>query len=70
MEMVDRLDGTMLLAGGALLGPSRPTYRLRGVPLFLDHVIAPDGWVGELAYRPMLGGDHMGVIAEVRPVED
>ena len=88
-EMLDGLDGKMLLAGdfnsfpwthrvddlarragGALLGPSRPTYRLRGVPLFLDHVIAPDGWVGEMVYRPMLGGDHMGVIAEVRPVED
>ncbi|MGJ8622194.1 MAG: endonuclease/exonuclease/phosphatase family protein [Yoonia sp.] len=43
--------------------PIRPTFDLYGVPLFLDHVHAPDG--GAVRYRPALGSDHLGVVADV-----
>lgn len=43
--------------------PVRPTFYLRGLPLFLDHVHAPGG--GRVSYRPALGSDHMGVLAQV-----
>ncbi len=45
------------------LRPLRPTFSLQGVPLFLDHVHAPGG--GQVTYRPGLGSDHLGVLAEV-----
>jgi len=44
--------------------PVRPTFDLRGVPLLLDHVHAPGG--GTASYRPLLGSDHRGVLADVR----
>lgn len=50
-------------AGGEVLGPMRPTYHLRGVPLFLDHVIAPNG--GRVQTRPRIGSDHLGLVAEL-----
>lgn len=51
-------------AGGKTLRPVRPTYYLKGVPLFLDHVHGPAG--GQVSYRPFLGSDHLGVLAEVQ----
>ena len=44
-------------------GPIRPTYRLRGMPLLLDHVHAPGG--GRVETRPLLGSDHLGLLARV-----
>lgn len=44
--------------------PIRPTFHLKGLPLFLDHVHAPGG--GQVNYRPLLGSDHLGVLADVR----
>ena len=45
------------------LPPVRPTFWLEGVPLLLDHVHAPGG--GQVTYRPLLGSDHLGVLADV-----
>lgn len=44
--------------------PIRPTFSLRGTPLFLDHIHAPGG--GSATYRGLLGSDHLGVLAQVR----
>lgn len=43
--------------------PIRPTFMLKGAPLFLDHVHAPGG--GTVTYRDLLGSDHLGVLARV-----
>ncbi|MEJ6402329.1 endonuclease/exonuclease/phosphatase family protein [Yoonia sp. 2307UL14-13] len=43
--------------------PLRPTFHLKGVPLFLDHVWAPGG--GHASYRSPLGSDHLGILAVV-----
>lgn len=51
-------------SGTRTVGPVRPTYSLRGVPLLLDHVHAPGG--GQVEYRALLGSDHRGVLATVR----
>lgn len=50
-------------AGLAPAQPIRPTYDLQGIPLLLDHVHAPGG--GSASYRPLLGSDHLGVLADV-----
>ena len=50
-------------AGLQVAQPVRPTFDLRGVPLLLDHVHAPGG--GRAQYRPLLGSDHLGVLADV-----
>lgn len=47
-----------------LAGPLRPTFYLKSVPLFLDHAYAPGG--GEVDYRPLLGSDHYGLLAQLR----
>ena len=44
-------------------GPTRPTLTFRRVPLPLDHVLAPGG--GAVSYRPFLGADHRGVVADI-----
>lgn len=44
-------------------GPIRPTYWLRRVPLFLDHIHAPGG--GTVQYRQLLGSDHAGILGIV-----
>ncbi|WP_106744039.1 endonuclease/exonuclease/phosphatase family protein [Yoonia maritima] len=46
-----------------IAGPLRPTFKLYGAPLFLDHVYAPGG--GSLSYRGLLGSDHLGVLAHL-----
>ncbi|MFQ1700636.1 endonuclease/exonuclease/phosphatase family protein [Loktanella agnita] len=55
--------GLNRVTGTSTVGPIRPTYWLRGVPIFLDHVHAPGG--GSASYRPLLGSDHAGVLARV-----
>lgn len=50
-----------------VIGPirgTRPTTAL-GLNLALDHVLVTGGH-GHIAHRPMLGSDHVGLIAEVR----
>ncbi len=55
---------SMQRAGGTRLAqPLRPTFSLDDVPLFLDHIHAPGG--GTASYRPLLGSDHLGVLADV-----
>ncbi len=46
-------------------GPVRGTYPQFGPLLVLpiDHVLAPGG--GTVALRPLLGSDHLGLVAEV-----
>ncbi|MEL6840173.1 MAG: endonuclease/exonuclease/phosphatase family protein [Pseudomonadota bacterium] len=51
-------------AGAIPAQPIRPTFSLKGAPLFLDHVHAPGG--GTVTYRGLLGSDHLGVLARVR----
>ncbi|MEO0929586.1 MAG: endonuclease/exonuclease/phosphatase family protein [Pseudomonadota bacterium] len=51
-------------AGAMPAQPIRPTFSLKGAPLFLDHVHAPGG--GTVTYRGLIGSDHLGVLARVR----
>lgn len=51
------------LSGTRLAGPMRPTLYLRGVPLPLDHVLAPRG--GAIEVRPLFGSDHHGIVADI-----
>ena len=45
-------------------GPTRATFHLGGrLPLPIDHVLAPGG--GRVGTRPRLGGDHLGLVADV-----
>jgi len=38
----------------------------RLVPLAIDQVMIPQGWSGQLAQRPLLGSDHLGLLARIR----
>lgn len=51
-------------AGGQRVAGLQPTLWKRGVPLPIDHVIAPRGGQSRLLGR--LGSDHAGVLARVR----
>ncbi|MBV2361382.1 endonuclease/exonuclease/phosphatase family protein [Thalassococcus sp. CAU 1522] len=44
-------------------GPLAPTLVIRGVPLPIDHVLAPGG--GRVQVLPRLGSDHLGLLARV-----
>lgn len=59
-ESVRQIQGAAALQAAQ---PIRPTFNLGGVPLLLDHVHAPGG--GKASYRPLLGSDHRGVLADV-----
>lgn len=48
-------------------GPLFPTFQRAGVHLPLDHVYAPGG--GRASARPLLGSDHLGVLAEITVFE-
>lgn len=48
---------------GEKAGPLRPTYRLKGVPLPIDHIFAPGG--GRVEVLPLLGSDHNGLFGRV-----
>lgn len=50
------------LVGGKELRPVFPTLFVKGIPLFVDHIIAPSGTVSR---RPRLGSDHFGVLGKV-----
>jgi len=58
-----RLQRIRRITGTRLAGPTRPTLTYRHVPLPLDHVLAPGG--GAVRLRPLLGGDHRGLVADV-----
>jgi endonuclease/exonuclease/phosphatase (EEP) superfamily protein YafD len=53
----------MQTTGTARSGPLFPTLIKFGLPLPIDHVLAPGG--GHSAARPLLGSDHVGVLAQV-----
>jgi endonuclease/exonuclease/phosphatase (EEP) superfamily protein YafD len=57
------IGGLKRAAGLRLVHPIRPTLDLEGIPLLLDHVYAPGG--GVASYRPLMGSDHKGVLADV-----
>lgn len=44
-------------------GPARTTFLLGSLPIAIDHVFAPGG--GSVETRPLLGGDHFGLLARV-----
>lgn len=46
-------------------GPARTTFLIGSVPISIDHVFAPGG--GHAEARPLLGGDHFGLLARVTP---
>lgn len=48
---------------GARVRPVAATLRARGVPLPIDHVLAPGGGTAEVL--PTLGSDHNGLLARV-----
>lgn len=56
-RLVARLTGTRELR------QLKPTLWLRGVPMYLDHVLAPGGRVER---RPLMGSDHYGLLGRVR----
>lgn len=56
------LNQTARLARSQVLGPSILSYTLKGLPIPIDHVIAPGGSV---ARRGKLGSDHDGILARI-----
>jgi endonuclease/exonuclease/phosphatase (EEP) superfamily protein YafD len=44
-------------------GPTRTSFLLGSLPIAIDHVFAPNG--GRTEARPLLGGDHFGIVARV-----
>ena len=48
-------------------GPLRPSFSLLGLPITIDHVLAPEGWTAVTAMRPRLGSDHRGQRAVLAP---
>lgn len=59
-----RLQRIRSLTKTVFAGPLRPTHMLYGTyPMAIDHVLAPGG--GSVRYRPLLGSDHRGLVANV-----
>ena len=50
-------------ARGERAGGVEPTFYLSGIPLSIDHVIAPGG--GVIEPRPKFSSDHIGIVARV-----
>lgn len=47
-------------------GAVRPSFHgLYGLPLAIDHVLAPEDAWGQTTLRPELGSDHMGLLARI-----
>jgi endonuclease/exonuclease/phosphatase (EEP) superfamily protein YafD len=46
-----------------LAGPTQTTLVFKHLPLSIDHALAPAG--GRIQTRPSLGGDHLGIIADL-----
>lgn len=58
-----RMRKTAALTGTKLAGPTQVTLTFRGLPLPIDHALAPGG--GHIETRPLLGGDHKGIVADL-----
>lgn len=44
----------------------KPTFWLRqSYPITIDHILLPKGWRAAIARRPLLGSDHLGLIARI-----
>ena len=54
-------------AGVRRLGGYGSTYPGFGIwaPLIIDHVLIPQGWSGQAETRPLLGSDHLGLLARI-----
>ncbi|MFD1794434.1 endonuclease [Paracoccus aurantiacus] len=52
-----------------IAGPIRPTLFVKGYPLPIDHVLAPNDAKVLLERRPRLGSDHYGVLARIGLVD-
>ncbi|MFC0340019.1 endonuclease/exonuclease/phosphatase family protein [Paracoccus niistensis] len=48
-------------------GPLRPSFSLGGLPITIDHLLAPEGWTAVTEMRPGLGSDHQGQRATLVP---
>jgi endonuclease/exonuclease/phosphatase (EEP) superfamily protein YafD len=46
-----------------LAGPTQATFSVNRIPLPIDHALAPGG--GQIATRPLLGSDHLGILADL-----
>lgn len=46
-------------------GPVRPTFLLGGLPIAIDHVLAPAGWPAGAVMRPRFGSDHRGQVVSL-----
>lgn len=57
------LHALRAVTGTRLAGPIRATRRLMGLPLPIDHVLAPGG--GRLTRLEHMGSDHAGLWAEI-----
>ncbi len=67
MERIEAASGT------EPVGPARVTFPVGPGGFSIDHVLAPGGQ-GQTTLRPLLGSDHLGVLAEIalpkgRPAE-
>ena len=58
-----RLQRIRAMTNTRVAGPTHPTLAYRRMPLPLDHVLAPGG--GAVSYRPLLGADHRGLVADI-----
>ncbi|MBB1498865.1 endonuclease/exonuclease/phosphatase family protein [Paracoccus sp. MC1862] len=46
-------------------GPVRPTFLLGGLPIAIDHVLAPANWSAAAIMRPWFGSDHRGQVVNL-----
>jgi endonuclease/exonuclease/phosphatase (EEP) superfamily protein YafD len=56
-------------AGVRHAGPTASTFGLAGglLPLAIDHVFLPDGWLASQDLRPRFGSDHRGLLVRFSP---
>lgn len=58
-----RVEEMAAAARVRLAGPAQESFRLVGVPISIDHAMAPGG--GRLEQRPYFGSDHAGILADL-----
>ena len=58
-----RVQNFARLTDTQVAGPLRRTMTFKRMPLSIDHALAPGG--GRVNMRPLLGGDHHGIVADL-----
>ncbi len=60
------LSSVARASGTRRVGSAKTTFKIGALPISIDHIFAPDG--GTTQRRPLLGSDHFGLRATVRPL--